>query len=116
MLVNLSNHPFSKWSELQSNLAIETFRQVKDIPFPHINPNHSRAEVEELVTQYIEKILALRPMAVHVMGEFTFTFLLVTELKKLNIPAIVSTTERIVSETDGKKVVTFNFVRFRHYF
>ncbi|MGQ9848195.1 MAG: hypothetical protein ACUVQP_11950, partial [Bacteroidales bacterium] len=53
--------------------------------------------------------------AVHLMGEFTFVYNLVNLLKKKNIKVIVSTTDRIVEESDGKKIVTFQFVRFREY-
>ncbi|MGQ9799960.1 MAG: hypothetical protein ACUVRG_11875, partial [Ignavibacterium sp.] len=53
--------------------------------------------------------------AVHLMGEFTFVYNLVNLLKKKNIKVIVSTTDRIVEESDGKKIVIFQFVRFREY-
>jgi len=36
-------------------------------------------------------------------------------LKAAGIPVLASTTERLVEEKDGKKVVAFRFVRFREY-
>jgi hypothetical protein len=36
-------------------------------------------------------------------------------LKRKKIPVVVSTTNRIVEEKDGKKIVSFDFVKFREY-
>jgi hypothetical protein len=55
------------------------------------------------------------PQAVHLMGEMTFTFRLVTMLQAAGIPCIASTTHRTVEERDGKKIVQFEFVQFRPY-
>ena len=53
---------------------------------------------------------------VHVMGEMTFTYNLVTALKEVGIVCLASTTERLVKMMpDGKKVSEFKFVQFREY-
>lgn len=121
MLINLSNHPKENWSEKQLSTALRNYKSVIDLPFPHISPNATSNQVKSKAEKYLEKILQLlkssneKNNAVHLMGEFTFVFHLATMLKRNKIPVIVSTTNRIVEEKDGKKIVTFNFVRFRDY-
>lgn len=55
------------------------------------------------------------PAAIHITGEMTFTFNLVHLLKEAGIPCIASTTERIVTEENGKKIVQFQFIQSREY-
>ena len=116
MLLNLSNHPFTNWSELQKTNAIEQYHEVIDIPFPHIDPNWSSDEVLLLVDEYVSKVMLMPPATLHVMGELTFVFYFVEQCKAIGIPCVASTTERIVQERDGQKVSTFRFVKFRPYF
>lgn len=116
MLINLSNHPFDKWSESQKTTALSHFNRVEDLPFPHIDPHWTMAEVEVLAESYIEKIAQMKPAAVHLMGELTFCFLLAQKLKNAGIPCLASTTERIVQEQGEQKISTFRFVQFRPYF
>jgi hypothetical protein len=116
MLLNLSNHPFDKWSDSQKNAALALFDRVEDLPFPHIDPHWTPSEVETLVDSYVEKIVTLKPSAVHLMGELTFCFLLAQKLKNAGIPCLASTTERIVQEQGDQKISTFRFVQFRPYF
>jgi hypothetical protein len=121
MLFNLSNHPKENWSEKQLSTALKKYKSIIDLPFPHISPKATSNQVRSKAEKYLEKILQLlkssndKNNAVHLMGEFTFVFHLATMLQKKKIPVIVSTTNRIVEEKDGKKIVTFNFVRFRDY-
>ena len=50
------------------------------------------------------------------MGELTFCFSVVQQLKEKGVHCVASTTERIVEETaDNKKVTQFSFVQFREY-
>jgi CRISPR-associated Csx2 family protein len=115
-LLNLSNHPAKGWSESQLDQAQARFGEVKDLPFPTIDPEWSDTEISELVSEYFAQILQLRPRAVHLMGEMTFTFALVHRLQSIGIPCLASTTERIVlEEKDGKKTMQFRFVQFRPY-
>lgn len=121
MLINLSNHPSNKWSEKQFKAAEKKFKSVYDLPFPHISPKANSKQVELKAKKYYNKILSLikfskdKSNAVHLMGELTFVFHLTQMLKKKNIKVVASTTDRIVEEKEGKKIVIFNFVRFREY-
>ncbi|MCX7874623.1 MAG: hypothetical protein N2321_00490 [Melioribacteraceae bacterium] len=119
MLINLSNHPSNNWSSQQLNAAKRKFGKVVDLPFPLISPKANTKQVTAKAEKYLLKIIDLlkssddKNNAVHLMGEFTFVFLLGQILKKKKIAVVFSTTNRIVEEKDGKKIVTFNFVRFR---
>lgn len=115
MLLNLSNHPSTRWTEKQKKAAIVHYKMVKDMSFPQIAPIASKKGVKKLAKVYFKKIQKLNPLAVHLMGEMTFTYALVRKLKKANILCIASTTNRIVEEKDGKKIVQFEFVQFRVY-
>ena len=115
MLINLSNHPSSRWTDTQRAAALDIYGSIKDIAFPNVPPAMSGAELNELTADYLKKVLDSEPQAVHVMGEMTFTFRLVTILKKMKISCIASTTNRTVEEKDGKKIVMFEFVQFRAY-
>ena len=120
MLINLSNHSSSKWSGLQLQAANENYGQVIDIPFPNIPPEANARDINEMALSYIDQITSLYKehhgnITVHIMGEMTFTFLTVNALLKMKIPCIASTTNRIVTESEGQKTVTFQFTRFRKY-
>jgi hypothetical protein len=118
MLLNLSNHPSEDWSPEQKQAVNQKYGNIQDMPFPQINPHWTTEQVIEIARQYCNDIIKINPQpaAVHLMGELTFTFALVTKLKSAGIPCIASTTERIIKfEQDGTKHSTFRFVRFRHY-
>jgi hypothetical protein len=115
MLLNLSNHPYTSWPVAQATAALRQFGTVQDLPFPSIPPQATTAEVQELVEDYYQQIRQTNPHTVHLMGEMTFTFALVQRLQAAGIPCVASTSERIVEEREGRKIVTFNFVQFRPY-
>ena len=121
MLINLSNHPKDKWQAKQLEVAIKKYKSVYDIPFPFISPKANSSQVKKKVQSYLKKCLNIlskssdKNNAVHLMGEFTFVYNLVKLLKQKNITVIVSTTDRLVEESDSKKIVTFNFIKFREY-
>lgn len=116
MLLNLSNHPSTAWSEAQLKAAKAQYGELIDLPFPNIPPTFSRAEVDALAADYEQQVLALSPSAVHLMGEMTFTCNLVQRLLARGIPSVASTSERrVVEEADGKKTLLFQFVQFRGY-
>lgn len=131
MLLNLSNHPKAKWDERQL-AAASRFGAVEDMPFPQINPNASLDDVARIAREYADKCeqrlsthavggtesrATSEPHAIHIMGEFTFTYLFVREMERRNILCVASTTERIVSDNpDGSKTTLFRFVQFRPYF
>ncbi len=116
MLLNLSNHPSDNWPDNQKNQAIEKYGRIEDMSFPSIDPNWDESQINQLAEVYEAKIKEINPTAVHLMGEMTFTFNLVTRLKTLEIECIASTTERIVEEdSNGHKTSVFRFVQFRKY-
>lgn len=116
MFINLTNHPSSGWSEEQLKAAQE-YGDVVDLSFPIIEPFFSSQDVNELADITIEGIMCLDTQpVVHIMGEMTFTYAMVSRLKALGITCIASTTERLVKMMpDGKKVSEFKFVQFREY-
>lgn len=117
MLLNLSNHPSPAWDEAQLEAARELYERVVDMDFPSIAPEAGHDEVACLADEYAGRIATLStpPSVVHVMGEMTFTYAVVSRLKALGIVCVASTTERIVVEADGKRTYTFRFARFREY-
>ena len=116
MLLNLSNHPTQRWTDLQRHTAQQHYGTTEDLPFPRIPPEATEAELNRLVDDYFQRIRERNPSAVHLMGEMTFTYRLVHRLKtELGLPVVASTTERTVEERDGKKIVQFQFVQFRSY-
>ena len=119
IFINHTNHSSGKWSAEQT-VAAEKFGRIVDLPFPEVPPNFSTEEVKQLVLENLQEILKLKPTVVLCQGEFSYTVAMVEELKKIKIPVMAATSERIVSEiveADGstKKVSVFRFVRFRAY-
>jgi hypothetical protein len=126
LFINLSNHPTSKWSTEQLNAVYGLFGEnprILDMGFPIINPNYHTETVGALAEEFVEKITELsnpQNIIVHVMGEMSFVFTIVSRLKNLGVRCCVSTTNRVVEEVvkpDGstEKVAIFKFVRFRDY-
>ena len=118
MLVNFSNHPFRYWGERQRE-ASRCYGDVMDLPFPTVAPNSNNSQLQSLAQEWVHKISALgdkHNMTVHIMGEMTFTFMVVSKLKELGIKCIASTTERKTTyNDDGTKVSEFQFVKFREF-
>lgn len=113
MLLNLSNHPSSNWTELQLAAA---GGNVVDLAFPQVAPDGDEAYIEQLANDYYNIINAMSNIeAVHIMGEMNFTYALVSKLKAHNIRCLASTTKRETVEENGVKISKFNFVRFREY-
>lgn len=117
MFINLTNHPSYNWNKKQK-LAADKYGQINDLPFPEVMPNLGHQEIQLIADKYAQKIYEMANNAtvtVHVMGEMTFTYALVSRLKAEGITCVASTTERIVTEKDGVKTSEFRFVRFREY-
>lgn len=118
MLINLSNHPSRYWDDRQREAA-RCYGDVIDISFPAIAPNASNDELQVLVQACAERIVSLdetENITVHVMGEMTFTYLVVAKLKEMGIKCIASTTQRKTTyNDDGTKLSEFSFVKFREY-
>ncbi len=122
LLINLSNHTFEKWQEKQKEEAQKSYGTIVDMEFPYIETKANHQYIQNLARIYKHKleICSLEQnhqnFAVHIMGEQTFCYALITLLKKENIKVIASTTERnVVDLGDGKKETTFEFVQFREY-
>ncbi|WMX17566.1 CRISPR-associated protein [Aureispira sp. CCB-E] len=116
MLLNLSNHLSDQWGKAQRQNAIAQYGKIEDLPFPTIAPQNSSEEIQKLAINYCQRIVALQPQAVHLMGEMTFTFTLVRLLQKQRISCIASTSQRkVVAEENGQKTVLFEFEQFREY-
>jgi hypothetical protein len=118
MLLNLSNHPSTTWSAAQLSAAQAAYGGVSDHPFPAIDPVWVKQDIHALAEQYVATILALspRPVAVHLMGELTFSFALVRLLQALGITCVASTARRqVVEKAPGHKEAIFEFVQFRVY-
>ena len=117
MFVNFSNHPSRYWDNKQRE-ASQYYGELFDMPFPQIAPNASDEELLILAQDCVDKIASLgdsKSITVHIMGEMTFCYKLITKLKAHNIRCLASTTKRETVEENGVKISKFNFVRFREY-
>lgn len=115
MLINISNHPSIEWSKKQRNVAIQQYAAISDIAFPKISPSESKEKITEIAQSYVKKIIQLKPMAVHIMGEMNFTYICVSLLKANNVKCLASTTRRNTSIENSIKISQFEFVQFREY-
>lgn len=119
MLINLSNHTHTRWSEAQLHAA-EPYGKIVDLEFPQIDPAKDENYISQLAINYLNKILSYRQefdVTVHLMGEMNFTFALLQLLQEHHIPCVASTTRRdAVEDGSGQKISTFQFVQFRRYF
>jgi hypothetical protein len=121
MLINLSNHPSEKWSDLQLRAASEQFCKVVDLPFPDISPDGDELYIEEIANDYFDKIESLSSKygckpTIHLMGEMNFTCNLLVKLINAGYECVASTTRReTIERADGIRESTFRFVRFRKY-
>ena len=116
MFINLTNHPSFGWSKEQLEAA-QQYGEIVDLSFPVVEPGFTSKDVNELADVAVEGILDLDATpVVHVMGEMTFTYAVVSRLKARGITCLASTTERnTIMTADGKKISEFKFVQFREY-
>lgn len=120
MLINLSNHPSINWAGEQLNAA-KVYGEIVDLPFPEVNPMGDELYIADLAKNYGNQVKQLlvnatnSNHAVHLMGELTFCFALISLLKNVGIPCVASTSQRVVSQHGNQKVTTFTFVQFRNY-
>ena len=118
LLVNFSNHPLASWEDEQIKAAKE-YGELVDVPFPAIDPEADEKHIESLADQYTEQLLTYAKdyrLTVHIMGEMTFVYRVVSLLIEQGVTCIASTTERDAEITnDGRKISDFQFVKFRRY-
>lgn len=123
MFVNCSNHPSTLWNSKQLEAAGK-YGKIEEIPFPSIDPDTSPENLRELTDEYAARIEKLKPGAVFVAGEFTFTFMLVDRLLSDGINVVCSRSRRITAEKkneDGtnEKTAVFifdGFYKYEYYF
>lgn len=118
MLINLSNHPFEQWSEIQKQTAVQLYGKVTDMLFPQINPEADDKDVLKIAEEYFNNIInsfSYKDIAVHIMGELCFCFSLIQMLQKHGIKCIASTSKRNVVQKENVKTTVFEFCRFREY-
>lgn len=116
--INFSNHKASSWSAEQTKAAKAMGGDVVDVPFPNVPSTASEGEVSVMAEDAVIAIMAAKPSAVMVMGEFSLAHAVTERLKADHVPVVVATTEREVAEKTNEKgeavkVSTFKFVRFR---
>jgi hypothetical protein len=119
MLVNFTNHSSEKWS-LEQICAAEAYGEIRDLPFPSVDPAASEEEIEAIAEQCACTIEGLAPEAVLCQGEFTLCFNVVRKLGTKGIRVLAACSKRDVTEKeteDGntEKYAVFSFVRFREY-
>ena len=123
VVVNLTNHPSSRWSDEQRQAALDLGTEIIDVQFPNIDPEWSDSEVADLAETYIDRCKMEAETAgssqvpvVVVQGEMTFVVAFVTKAAQQGIPCIAATSKRLVEENDdGTKTVKFEFCQFRFY-
>lgn len=119
VFINLSNHGSEKWSAAQRQAA-EEYGSIADIPFPAVPSGADSAEIDRLVSEYLDRLSKYDIAAVMLQGEFVFTYRLVTKLKERGITVLSACSERRSKEyTDAEgrtqRVSEFEFVQFREY-
>ena len=118
MLINFTNHPSEYWGDKQLEAA-KVYGEIKDIPFPDVSPEDDNEEIKLLADHYVKEILLIADnchVTVHIMGEMTFVYRVVSLLKEQGITCIASTTVRDAETADdGRKISDFQFVKFRRY-
>lgn len=116
MLINISNHPSSEWSDMQAKIAREQFGEIYDMDHPVISPHDDADSIQQKAQNVLTDILQKMPDAVHVMGEHTFCYSLVALLQNAGIRCLASTTNRSVVRLNESEIRrSFSFNRFRDY-
>ena len=129
MFINLTNHRFEDWSELQKITAVKQFGEFTGMEgFPQIGPHLSKEDVARTVLAVLSDIDAaihhngLNPADVSIVcqGEMCFTVEFVRRATERGYSCYAATSERKSIETqlpDGttSKTAIFEFVQFREY-
>lgn len=119
LFINHTNHPSAQWSEEQLQAARQ-YGDVVDMPFPQIEAGLSEAEVHDMAEAAAGRIAELKPSAVLVQGEFTYSYALIRLLQTAGIRAVAACSERqtiaVLNERqETLKQSVFKFVQFRVY-
>jgi len=118
VFVNFTNHNSLKWSAEQ-RAAAAVYGDIRDMPFPAVDPQASHGDVQALAASCAAEIMALHPDAVLCQGEFTLAFAVVAILKAHGVRVVAACSKRAVRETyeDGatKKIAEYRFDSFREF-
>lgn len=119
IFINISNHPYSTWTEDQL-AAARQYGDLKYLEFPAVNPEWGDNAISDAAGRLVREIREMAPdpesATLHIMGEMTLTYSLVETFKALGYRCVASTTERHSwTDEQGNKVTSFRFVRFREY-
>ena len=117
--INYTNHPSANWSEAQRQAA-QLYGEIMDMDFPEIEPQWDEEQVASLACQQAEEIIAQKPVAVLVQGEFTFSYMLISLLLQAGIRVLAACSQRCTESVINEKQETirrsvFKFVGFRQY-
>jgi hypothetical protein len=143
LFINISNHPFEKWSPKQQRAALElTFNhgktlnvrrmgkdltdeelrkavEVADVPFPEVPLEWDENFAYEWLLGNYYRLLRRVPDVIMIQGEFTFSFFLVNLLMKIypQSTLFVSAHSRrlCVENPDGTRTYKFEFDGFNIY-
>lgn len=119
VFINLTNRASKTWLDDQLKVAQE-YGDIIDLPFPNIDPDMEPEEVVAMAEKYTAQIMTYDVSAVLVQGEMTFTFAVVSGLKRKGIKTVAACSRRESVETrneDGSvtKNSVFRFCQFREY-
>ena len=118
LFINLSNHPSTTWTAEQL-AAAEAFGEIVDMPFPQVAPDATAADIKALAETQVAAIMQraeTHTVTVHVMGEMSLVYRIVSLLSERGIRCVCSTSYRVVKdEGDGRRLVEFHFNTFRDY-
>lgn len=118
MFYNISNHPSKYWPQHQLSEAHQMAGEVVDIPFPEVSPYDGSDIITSKAKQFGQELISKLEGGdvVHIMGEHTFMFSLVSYLLQHGVRCVASTTSREVEYNEtGDKISQFHFVNFRDY-
>lgn len=119
IFINHTNHPSASWSEEQMQAARQ-YGDIMEVAFPQIEAAWDEAEVDSLARENAGRILALKPSAVLVQGEFTYSYAIIGYLLKAKIDVLAACSERctecfVNEQQETVKRSVYKFVRFRSY-
>lgn len=119
LFLNVTNHKSSTWQQKQINAA-NVYGEIVDYPYPQLHPSYTTDDIARISREELTKILAMKPTACLVAGEWTLTFQLVDGLLRAGVKVLASCSERKTVEQknpDGSltKTAHFDFVQFREY-
>lgn len=119
MFINHTNHSSKRWVREQLQAA-KKYGDIVDMPFPVIDASVGSEEIARIAAEKAQEIIGMRPDAVMVQGEFTYSFALIRMLKDAGILVVAACSQRNLLEEineagDTIKRTIFRFIQFREY-